>query len=545
MPPRLRDAVRARPICRDRRRDRTTPSTSRSSSRATGDERTIAWRDTVVRDADGRRHGDDEPRRRHHRAPPRPRSRSPTSPTTTRSPGCPTARCCDEHLDLALARARRAGRGGRAAVPRPRRLQARQRLARPRRPATSCCAGRRAAARAPPRRSTCSARQGGDEFLLLLGGPGPTRRRAPREARRPSDRCRRWPSRSRSPARSSRSARSIGISLFPRDADDADELLRHADAAMYEAKAAGRGGVAVYDGDPRQPLERLSMTSRLRTRAGPRRARPALAADRRPARRRAARARGARALAGPDPRPGPARRVHPVRRGDRPRSTASATGCWAPSARPGAARGRARARPPRVTSTSRRASCAAPDFGERLLEARRAPTASRRAPDAWRSPSRPRWATPTARRPGARRAGRRRACESRSTTSAPATRRCRGCGDCRCRCSRSTRRSCGRSRATPQATAIVAAIIELVDALGLEAVAEGVESEAAARRFLRRPRLPRRAGLPAGPPGARRGADRAAAARGSRPRSARVALAARGDSTPARSPSTPSGLVPS
>ena len=34
---------------------------------------------------------------------------------------------------------------------------------------------------------------------------------------------------------------SIGISLFPDDAVDADSLLRQADAALYRAKASGRG----------------------------------------------------------------------------------------------------------------------------------------------------------------------------------------------------------------------------------------------------------------------------------------------------------------
>ena len=32
---------------------------------------------------------------------------------------------------------------------------------------------------------------------------------------------------------------SIGIALFPKDTDDADELMRYADAAMYQAKQAG------------------------------------------------------------------------------------------------------------------------------------------------------------------------------------------------------------------------------------------------------------------------------------------------------------------
>ena len=47
---------------------------------------------------------------------------------------------------------------------------------------------------------------------------------------------------------------SIGISIYPHDANDADTLLRHADAAMYEVKQAGRGGIASYGGDSRHTL---------------------------------------------------------------------------------------------------------------------------------------------------------------------------------------------------------------------------------------------------------------------------------------------------
>jgi diguanylate cyclase (GGDEF)-like protein/PAS domain S-box-containing protein len=57
---------------------------------------------------------------------------------------------------------------------------------------------------------------------------------------------------------------SIGISIFPTDASDADTLLRHADAAMYEVKEAGRGGIASYGGDSHHTLARLSLTSKLR-----------------------------------------------------------------------------------------------------------------------------------------------------------------------------------------------------------------------------------------------------------------------------------------
>jgi diguanylate cyclase (GGDEF)-like protein/PAS domain S-box-containing protein len=57
---------------------------------------------------------------------------------------------------------------------------------------------------------------------------------------------------------------SIGISVHPRDARDAEDLLNHADAAMYRAKALARGGCAVYATAAVDPLERLSMSARLR-----------------------------------------------------------------------------------------------------------------------------------------------------------------------------------------------------------------------------------------------------------------------------------------
>ncbi len=41
---------------------------------------------------------------------------------------------------------------------------------------------------------------------------------------------------------------SLGIALFPRDAEDAPTLLRHADAAMYEAKAGGGSLCRFHDG---------------------------------------------------------------------------------------------------------------------------------------------------------------------------------------------------------------------------------------------------------------------------------------------------------
>jgi diguanylate cyclase (GGDEF)-like protein/PAS domain S-box-containing protein len=56
---------------------------------------------------------------------------------------------------------------------------------------------------------------------------------------------------------------SIGVSLFPRDAHDADTLLRHADAAMYQGKHGGRGRVTFYAEEGRDALRRLSMATLL------------------------------------------------------------------------------------------------------------------------------------------------------------------------------------------------------------------------------------------------------------------------------------------
>ena len=58
---------------------------------------------------------------------------------------------------------------------------------------------------------------------------------------------------------------SVGISLFPQDAVDMNVLIRHADVAMYQAKARGRNGYQLYapsmDGDG---AERLRMEGLLR-----------------------------------------------------------------------------------------------------------------------------------------------------------------------------------------------------------------------------------------------------------------------------------------
>ena len=61
---------------------------------------------------------------------------------------------------------------------------------------------------------------------------------------------------------------SIGITLYPADGDDAETLLKNADAAMYAAKAAGRDGVRRFEPALRRAAEwRMALSRSLRTAA--------------------------------------------------------------------------------------------------------------------------------------------------------------------------------------------------------------------------------------------------------------------------------------
>jgi diguanylate cyclase (GGDEF)-like protein/PAS domain S-box-containing protein len=104
------------------------------------------------------------------------------------------------------------------------------------------------------------ARHGGDEFLVLLGDlHGDARQAAETVARKLVGAL-------RQPFAISglefQIDGTVGISLYPDDADSADALLRHADTAMYAGK--GTGSIAVYSAGAADPRGRLSMTRRLR-----------------------------------------------------------------------------------------------------------------------------------------------------------------------------------------------------------------------------------------------------------------------------------------
>ncbi len=107
------------------------------------------------------------------------------------------------------------------------------------------------------------ARHGGDEFLLLAGDL--EREEAGAAARGLADELATRLAKPFSAAGMEFHVEaSIGISLFPDDADGAEELLQHADVAMYESKGRGRAAWTLYTGVTHEPLERLALSTRLR-----------------------------------------------------------------------------------------------------------------------------------------------------------------------------------------------------------------------------------------------------------------------------------------
>ncbi|MBL8306147.1 MAG: EAL domain-containing protein [Rubrivivax sp.] len=96
------------------------------------------------------------------------------------------------------------------------------------------------------RQSDLRARYGGDEFVVVVDereGPGSAEKTAARIIERLAEPM------SFGDLTVAIGA-SVGIARFPADAVSSDELLRKADSALYRAKQAGRGTVCLYD--PRQ-----------------------------------------------------------------------------------------------------------------------------------------------------------------------------------------------------------------------------------------------------------------------------------------------------
>jgi diguanylate cyclase (GGDEF)-like protein len=116
------------------------------------------------------------------------------------------------------------------------------------------------------RRTDLVAREGGDDFLVLLSD-------LPRNGHATSlDRAQRAAASIAEAMDAPFSAggteltvsASIGISIYPRDASSVQELLRHADAAMYQAKQLQRGVYAPLPRSQTGAHAELSLISRLR-----------------------------------------------------------------------------------------------------------------------------------------------------------------------------------------------------------------------------------------------------------------------------------------
>lgn len=104
-------------------------------------------------------------------------------------------------------------------------------------------------------------RIGGDEFVILLNGPGDTD-----DIARVANRVL-WSVNEPIEFESMvfRSGASIGISIFPDDAEKPEDLLIDSDLALYRAKDAGRGCIRFFSSDLRQQHEyRREMETDLR-----------------------------------------------------------------------------------------------------------------------------------------------------------------------------------------------------------------------------------------------------------------------------------------
>ena len=108
-------------------------------------------------------------------------------------------------------------------------------------------------------------REGGDEFLVLMADLPGSQADATRAAEDAAGRLRRALQQPVSLSAAKIDIRaSIGISVYPFDAGDAQTLLQHADAAMYEAKAAGRDASHLYQPGTRAAPGPLEVAARLR-----------------------------------------------------------------------------------------------------------------------------------------------------------------------------------------------------------------------------------------------------------------------------------------
>lgn len=98
------------------------------------------------------------------------------------------------------------------------------------------------------RSSDVVARMGGDEFAVLL------RRVSPEDAAKAGSRIVQQVEKIAAAWPEARAGASVGVAWFPAPPATPDEILKEADAAMYAAKAAGKGAVRVIFGTPAEAI---------------------------------------------------------------------------------------------------------------------------------------------------------------------------------------------------------------------------------------------------------------------------------------------------
>ncbi len=104
------------------------------------------------------------------------------------------------------------------------------------------------------------ARLGGDEFMLILEGLGKDEASAASHAERLAEQIRLaiglpFSFERKNGARVFQTTASVGISLFHGDSVSLDDLLKQADLALYDAKAAGRNTLCFYNIEMQYALE--------------------------------------------------------------------------------------------------------------------------------------------------------------------------------------------------------------------------------------------------------------------------------------------------
>ena len=175
--------------------------------------------------------------------------------------GLPNRHMVEQQLDLALARARRAeGSAALMFVDLDDFKDVNDRLGHA--AGDRLLAAVAARLRGVLRGSDILARQGGDEFLVLIADLAEDAAPAAENVAVKLLEALREPF--VVAGTEVRTTASIGLSLYPADASDTEALMRHADAAMYQAKAAGGGRLSFHQPSGALQSRRASVSAQLR-----------------------------------------------------------------------------------------------------------------------------------------------------------------------------------------------------------------------------------------------------------------------------------------